>query len=272
MKNRQDFQLLDGFRQSSDKRGPQQAAFAQGGSADRAEALRILLLGQVENNLAGALKASEERLSALLQDRSRIGQELHDSVLHALHAIGESLAQSSQLRRGTSPAGPPSRHQAADQLHRLIQDIRRMILGVESDTVEPFNLVSELRFLAQTCKQMSQSRIRVEVEPAAEAVLTDEETHELAAIAREALNNSVRHAQATHITISLRRIGSRVRLRIRDNGSGFDVTHEQARGIGFAHMKSRARKIGGRLDIQSTRSRGTCITADVFLEPILTTI
>jgi signal transduction histidine kinase len=103
-------------------------------------------------------------------------------------------------------------------------------------------------------------------------VLTSEEAHELAAIAREALNNSVRHAQATHITISLRRIGSRVRLRIRDNGSGFDVTHEQARGIGFAHMKSRARKIGGRLDIQSTRSRGTCITADVFLEPILTTI
>mgnify|MGYP001195913599 CR=1 FL=1 len=272
MKDRRDFQILDGFRQSSGKRSAQESALAREASTGSDDALRILLLGQVEDNLALALTASEQRLSALLHDRSRIGQELHDSVLQALHAIGASLAQSSQSHRDTPPDGSPSRHQTANQLQKLIHDIRRMISGVESDMVEPFNLISELRLLAHTCEQMCGFQVRVSVAPAAEAVLTAEEAYELAAIAREALNNSVRHARATHIAIALLRVGSRVRLRVRDNGSGFDVTQGQAKGVGFAHMEHRVRKIGGRLNIQSTARRGTCITADVYLEPILTMI
>ena len=119
---------------------------------------------------------------------------------------------------------------------------------------------------------MSEVRIRVEIDPAAEEILTFEEARELVTITREALSNCVRHAHATRIVIALRHFGTRVRLSIRDNGSGFEVEHGPAKGIGFAHMEDRIRKIGGRLNIQSTVGRGTCITADVYLEPILTTV
>ena len=272
MKNRQNLQVLDGYRQSSDKRRAQETDLAREGSSDGADALRILLLGQVEYNLAIALKASEERLSALLHDRSRIGRELHDSVLHALYAIESSLAQSPQLRRDAARATSSSPHPVAGQIHKLIQDIQRMIPGGAAGTIEPFSLVSELRFLARTFQQMSRVRIRLAIDPKAEEILTCEEAHELAAISREALTNCVRHARATGVAIALRRLGARVQLRIRDNGSGFDVEHGQAKGIGFAQMEHRVRKIGGRLDIQSTVGRGTCITADVYLEPILTMI
>jgi signal transduction histidine kinase len=147
-----------------------------------------------------------------------------------------------------------------------------MILSVESDSVDPFRLVSELQALAETFERVSELRIRVEGEPAAEEILTDEEARELVTIAREALSNCVRHAHATRIMIALRQIGSRVRMSIRDNGSGFELKHEHVKGIGFANMENRVRKIGGRLDIQSTVGRGTCITVDVYLEPILTTV
>jgi signal transduction histidine kinase len=193
-------------------------------------------------------------------------------VLQALYAIGLSLAQTPGLRKGAPPAVPRSHGQATDQLHKLIQDIRRIILSVESDSVDPFRLVSELQALAQTFERVSELRIRMEVDPAAEEILTGEEARELVAITREALSNCVRHAHATRIVIALRHIGSRVRLSIRDNGSGFDVEHKQAKGLGFAQMENRVRKIGGRLEIESTVGRGTCITADVYLEPILTTI
>jgi signal transduction histidine kinase len=272
MKDRREFQILDGFRHSPGKPAQQRASLVQGISDDTAESVAFLLREQVGSNLASALKASEQRLSALLHDRSRIGRELHDSVLQALYAIGVSLAQSPELRRGAPPAGPLSRDQAADQLNKLIQEIRRMILSVESDSMDPFRLVSELQALAQTVERVSELWIRVEVEPAAEEILTGEEARELVTITREALSNCVRHARATRIVIALRQIGSRVRLSIRDNGSGFDVAHGQAKGLGFAQMEDRVRKIGGRLDIQSTVGRGTCITADVYLEPILTTI
>ena len=272
MKDRRGFQILDGFRQSHGKPAHQSASFAQGIHYDITGPLPCLLPEQVGSSLASALKASERRLSALLHDRSRIGRELHDSVLQALYAIELSLAQSTELRRGAPQAEPRSHGQATDQLNKLIQDIRRMILSVESDSVDPFRLVSELQALAETFERVSELRIRVEVDPVAEEILTGEEARELVTITREALSNCVRHARATRIVIALRRIGSRVQLRICDNGSGFNVELGPAKGIGLAHMENRVRKIGGRLNIQSTMGRGTCITADIYLEPMLTTI
>ena len=272
IKDRREFQIVNGFRQSPGKPAQQRASLAQGILYDTTEPLPFLLREQIGSNLASALKASEQRLSALLHDRSRIGQELHDSVLQALYAIGLSLAQSPELRRGAPPALPRSHGQATDQLNKLIQDIRRMILSVQSDNIDPFRLVSELQALAQTCERVSGLRIRVAVAQAAEEILTGEEARELVAITREALSNCVRHARATQIVIALRRVGSRVQLSICDNGAGFEIAHGQAKGLGFAQMENLVRKIGGRLDIQSTVGRGTCITADVYLEPILMTI
>ncbi|MEO5954498.1 MAG: ATP-binding protein, partial [Nitrospiraceae bacterium] len=133
---------------------------------------------------------------------------------------------------------------------------------MESDQIEPFSLVSELRFLTQTLEQISQLQIHVEIDPSAEKILTGEEARELVTIAREALNNCVQHAQATRVDVALRHIGSRVRLSIRDNGSGFDVTEEQTAGVGFAQMRDRARRIGGHLNIESTIGQGTCVTAE----------
>jgi len=192
-------------------------------------------------------------------------------VLQALYAIGLSLSQSYELRRGAPQAKSHARDQATDQLHTLIQDIRRMILSVETDCIDPFRLVSELQTLAETFERVSELRIRVEVDPAAEEILTGEEARELITISREALSNCVRHASATRIVVALRQIGSRVRLSIRDNGSGF-VVDGSANGIGFAHMEDRVRKIGGHLNIESMVGRGTCITADIYLEPIFMTL
>ncbi len=271
MKDRQKFQIINGFRNVSGQ-STQHASRTKGIPADTAEAISCLLHGQVENNLTAALTASERRLSALLHDRRRIGQELHDTVLQALYAIGLSLAQSHQLRRRAPQARSRAGDQTADRLHTLIQDIRRMILTVESDCIDPFRLVSELQALAETFERVSELRIRVEVDPVAEEILTGEEARELIAVTREALSNCVRHARATRIVIALRQIGSRVRLSIRDNGSGFEVDHGPAKGIGFAQMEDRVRKIGGRLNIQSMVGRGTSITAEIYIEPIFMTV
>src|SRR4029078_2233333 len=175
MKDRRGFQILNGFRQFSGKPTQQRASLAQGISCDTTESLPFLICEQAGRPLGSALKASEERLSALLHDRSRIGRELHDSVLQALYAIELSLAQSPELHRGVPPALPRHNGQATDQLNRLIRDIRRMILSVESDNIDPFRLVSELQALAQTYEQMGGLRIRVMVAPAAAEILTGEE-------------------------------------------------------------------------------------------------
>src|SRR5512134_2893858 len=99
MKSRPGFQILDGFRHSLGKLTQKRAALAHRIPWDTTESLPCLLREQVGGGLASALKASEQRLTALLHDRSRIGRELHDSVLQALYAIELSLAQSPELHR-----------------------------------------------------------------------------------------------------------------------------------------------------------------------------
>ena len=272
MKDRRGFQILDGFRQSLNKPVHQHAVLAPRVSHDRSQPCACPLHKQAGSSLATALAASEQRLSDLLHDRSRIGRELHESVLQALHTISLTLEQAPGLRRGATQVVACSHEQATNQLHTLIQNIRRMILRVESDNIVPFRLALELQALAQNVERASELRIRVWGDPAAEEILTGEEARELVTIAREALNNCVRHARATRVVIALQRIGPRVRLSICDNGSGFNVEHGSTRGIGFAQMKDRARKIGGRLEIQSTVGQGTDIAVDVYLEPILTTV
>ncbi len=262
---------MDGFRHSAGTRVSQRAMCADGMPTDGEESVTCLLREEVGSSLVSGLKASEQRLSALLHDRSRIGRELHDSVLQALYAIRMTLEQNF----GMHPRGPeagPCTHQAAGQLNMLIQDIQRMILTVESDPVESFGLISELQALVQAIEEVSEVRIRVGIDPTAEEILTGEEARELVAIVREALSNSVQHARATHIVIALRHLGTRVQLRIRDNGVGFDGGLGSEKGAGFARMEERMRKIGGRLNVQSTGDRGTCITAQIYLEPILTAL
>lgn len=268
MKDRRGFQILEGFRRSPRKPVDRGASLRKSTPASTAEAFPYRLREQEGGHLTEALTASEQRLSRLLQDRRRIGHELHDSVLQALYAIGLSLEQ----LPGSHRAVPHSHDQVTGQLQALIQDIRHMILRVESDCVDPFSLLSELQALAKTVKQVDEVQVHVEVDQAAEDILTGEEARELVTIAREALSNCVCHAHATRIVIALKRVGSRVRLRIGDNGLGFDVNHGPAKGIGFACMEDRARKIGGRLEVQSTVGRGTSIVAHVYLEPMLATI
>jgi signal transduction histidine kinase len=267
MKDRRGLQILNGFSSSS---GQQQRVMSAHGMPTNGEASGTCLLREeVGRSLVSGLQASEQRLSALLYDRSRIRRELNDSVLQALYSIKRFLEQNSGLRQGAPKAGPRTYNQAEDQLNKVIEDIQRMIVSVESDPADPFRLVSELQALAQAIEEVSEVRIRVEIDPAAEEILTSEEAHELIAIAREALSNCVCHAHATRVVIALRHVGTRVQLSIRDNGSGFDVEIGRDKGPGFSRMEERIRKIGGRLNVQSTVGRGTCLTADVYLEPIL---
>ena len=84
---------MDGFRHGPAHGGPRTMCAPEMSTNEGESAACLLLKEEVGSSLASALKASEQRLSALLHDRSRIGRELHDSVLQALYAIGLSLEQ-----------------------------------------------------------------------------------------------------------------------------------------------------------------------------------
>ena len=85
MKDRRGLQIMDGFRQASGTRVSQRAMSTHGMPTDGEPSATCVLREKVGSSLVSGLQASEQRLSALLHDRSRIGRELHDSVLQALY-------------------------------------------------------------------------------------------------------------------------------------------------------------------------------------------
>lgn len=223
-------------------------------------------------DLTLALRASEQRLSALLEDRGRIGRDLHDCVLQSLYAIGLSVAQTRRASSPTPQAKRPSEDQAIVQLNSLIHQIRQMIHGLEYGTVETFDLASELQILVDTYTQAGPLQIALDLQPAAMDVLTGEEEREILNIVREALSNSVRHAHASQATVTLQKRGSRIRLAIGDNGTGLTPNKKQVAGYGLANMAARAKKLGGHLKIRSHVGLGTHIIAEFSLEPILSPV
>ncbi len=221
------------------------------------------------DDLIMSLRATEARLSSLLEDRRRISRDLHDSVLQSLYAIGLSLETSHRTNPSPQPGGDRPYSHAVDQLNRLIHEVRGIIKGLADGSVQDMDLSEELRQLAGSYEQLGGVTITLSLQPAALDILTREEEQEILNIVREALSNCIRHAQATHAEVTIKTHCNRVRISICDDGKGFVETGPHPKGYGVMNMEARAKKLGGSLVLRSKPGQGTRITAEFLLEPIL---
>jgi len=267
-KVRKGFQIIDGFRHCLPNSKP--ARSDQNPLPHHGRDFPYDHLSEpAKDGLTGALKAAEHRLCTLLEDRARIGRDLHDCVLQSLYAIGLNLETSRRATPHQTLEAQQSSDRVVKQLNQLIHEIRRMIRGLEAGTVQEFDLALEIFTLRASYQQLDRLQVTLDLQPDALEVLTNEEEQEILNIVREALSNCVRHADATQATISIRMRGTRIRVRVSDDGIGFAMTDGQPRGYGLANMDARARKLGGILRVQSKIGRGTHIIAEFSLEPIL---
>jgi signal transduction histidine kinase len=82
-------------------------------------------------------------------------------------------------------------------------------------------------------------------------------------VLQEALSNIARHAEADRVGLSLSMTSNKVNLIVSDNGRGFDVNDVSSASYGLTGMKTRLNEVGGTLNVESTLSAGTTITAEV---------
>ena len=224
-----------------------------------------------EGELTTAFKATESRLSKLLEDRSRTGRDLHDSVLQSLYAIGLNIEAARRGRNDQTVERKETDDQIIHQINQLIHEVRGMIRELESGSIQEFDLSSELSMLCTTYEQTGQLSVKLNIQRGPMDVLTHEEEREILNIVREALSNCARHANATRAVISIRMRDARVQVSIQDDGIGFSAAG-QPRGYGLANMEARAKRLGGALRVQSKKGAGTHVIAEFSLEPELTSI
>jgi signal transduction histidine kinase len=238
--------------------GTLSVAQRQGGPTFRAEDVALVQTfanqasGALENSLA---KADRERLS-LLDERERIGRELHDGVIQSLFAVGMSL-------QGTSmgSAEDETRRRldsAVEELDRAILDLRNYIFGLRPAILDDSQLDSALRELADEFSEASGIVAVAEVQPVAATALAVH-SGDIVQLVREALSNIRRHAGATTCRVSLRLEGDGAVLEVDDDGAGFDAATAH-QGLGLENMRQRAEKLGGVSRVDSVPGEGTLVS------------
>jgi signal transduction histidine kinase len=232
--------------------------------------------GQQENQrLLGELRAAyrqlldsaarEEELAAA-RERSRLAQELHDSVTQTLFSMNLTV----QTARMLFPANP---RQAAIQIDRLLElarsaagEIQALVSHLRPRSLVEEGLVPALRRLVQEREQRDGLRVAFWAEE--DGNLPEALVVGLYRIAQEALNNIAKHAQTNQACLRLDLSAHPAYLEIEDHGVGFGLgqTARSPDHFGLAGMEERARQLGWALDIDSQPGRGTLIRAEEKLE------
>ena len=200
---------------------------------------------------------SNERISAVVAERNRMARELHDGFAQGFAGINLHL-QSAAKAIEDSPATALRHVEQARQLARSsMAEARRSVHELRSAAQTPNNLVSMLRELAARLS----AECVIEVEALALPNLPDEVSRNLFRIAQESITNALKHAGATRILVSISAAGSRVEVRVRDNGCGFDSAKSPSGGYGLIGMRERAFLIHGQVEIRSRVGEGTEVVA-----------
>ncbi|MET0772433.1 MAG: GAF domain-containing sensor histidine kinase, partial [Candidatus Limnocylindrales bacterium] len=184
---------------------------------------------------------------ALLQERERIGQDLHDGIIQALYGVGLFLEDVPELMDTDRPEAEARVDRAIDAIHQSIRDIRGFIFGLREDEAGESTLADGIRRLVEELERGSSATVLVRT--VGDPRMDPADVAQVLRLTREALSNVARHAAATHVEVSLHAHDDRVELRIADDGRGFDTSAAPRPGHhGLGNMRARALELGATLD------------------------
>jgi signal transduction histidine kinase len=202
------------------------------------------------------------RRLAVLEERERIGMDLHDGIIQSIFGVGLTLENISHLVKENPQKAKDGIKHAIDDLNKTIRDLRAYILDLRPRQLNSEDLMDGLRRLITEYR--AHTLAEAVLSGPKEALNGITQSHALAMfhICQEALANAAKHANAKQVHVSVWVTSDRVLMEVRDNGRGFDMgTIDTAIGHGLANMQTRARNVGGEVDISSTRNEGTTILA-----------
>lgn len=231
---------------------------------DRLEPWQMKLAEAVGSHIGAALatsrRAEERHRLALLEERSVIARELHDSLAQSLSYLKIQVTRL-QAMLGRDPARPEADAvveelkaglaNAYRQLRELLTTFRLRIEGRGLDTA--------LQDTVQEFSQRCGVAIRLDNRLSGVELAANEEIHVLQVI-REALSNVEHHAKASHVDIALWLApGNRLRVRVEDDGSGIGEALSPTHHYGLTIMRDRAASLHGTLNVARRAQGGTCV-------------
>jgi signal transduction histidine kinase len=202
------------------------------------------------------------RRLAVLEERERIGMDLHDGIIQSIYAVGLALEYARVALDEDPQESQQKIEQAIDGLNKTIRDIRTYILDLRPRHFVGLNLKEGLQRLVEEYRANTMAEAILSAPEDGMSSLPPSHATALFHICQEALANAAKHSQARHLDVHLWSTKDRVLMEIADNGQGFDL-HKMSvtLGHGLSNMHVRARKVGGDVEITSAPGEGTTVLA-----------
>ena len=207
------------------------------------------------------LNLTQRRL-AILEERERIGMDLHDGIIQSIYAVGLTLEHARLLMNEAPDQAHQRIEQAIGDLNSTIRDIRAYILDLRPRQLHDEDLMQGLRRLVKEFHTNTLVDVHMEGPPDGQIQLPYTSAIALFHICQEALANIAKHARARHVEVVLWSTPGRVLLEVSDDGRGYDQSRVRLTlGHGLSNMLTRAHNVGGDVETTSEPESGTTILA-----------
>jgi two-component system NarL family sensor kinase len=225
----------------------------------------VAQVAEHRNVLDGLVAAT---VSAQEAERRRVAADLHDGVTQVIASLAFHLSAAEIAMESSSSAFAVDQVRAARRLADLaVVEARNAVSGLRSPVLDDLGLAAGLESLGRSVPQLD-----VTVD-ASELELPDHVATALYRVAQECIQNVVKHAEATHIRVTLDQVGGNVSLTVSDNGRGFDPQRvprvdddPDGHRYGMVGMHERIQLLGGRLVVESEPGAGTTVRAAIPLD------
>jgi len=211
------------------------------------------------------LEVAEAVLKGQDQERTRLAHDLHDGLGGMLSGIKLSFLNLMETKaRNTDDK--QLLHRSVDMLDGSIRELRRVAHNMMPEILLKFGLDTALR---DYCEKISESgTLSISYQSFNLENIQVGQTIQITIyrIVQELINNVVKHAGASNVFVQLARIDTRLTISVEDDGCGFDVSIlDQSPGIGWANTRNRVDYLLGKIDIQSSKNKGTAVNIELDL-------
>jgi signal transduction histidine kinase len=224
----------------------------------------LSLLASIGQEVSMAVKNARlydrAQQAAALEERNRLAQELHDSVTQSLYSLTLYAEAAARMLEGGKPRKAAGQlRELGDTAREALQEMRLLIFELKPLELQRADLADALR--ARLDAVESRVGLKADLRVTGEVRIGDPLKLELYHVAREALNNVLKHACARSVSVALTLSPDAATLEVSDDGKGFDPgTGRASGGLGLRGMAERARRVGGELAVHSCPGGGTTVS------------
>ena len=232
----------------------------------------ISLLTSVGDQIAVAVENARLRLDnerlLIVEERNRLARELHDAVTQSLYSLVLfSGATKRQIERNNQPQSLEFIHRVEQTGQQALKEMRLLVHNLRPDVLEQAGLERAIRQRLDAVE--GRANIKSALTVSGTIALPSHVEEALYQLTQEALNNSLKHSNARHVIVRLEQRDDTVRLRIQDDGVGFDLeSAEDNGGLGLTSMRERIELLNGSIDISSESGEGTTINITINLAAV----